>query len=644
MRRLSPGRSQWFRAIRLGVIVAWTGLLLAAPARGQVSPEEHKKHHPAAGQPGNLGGPMGAASVVGGMAGMGPMGALGAMCGMGAPAAKELYPSLMSLPELTPEKRAEVQRQAHERMQAGTALMSQGLDRLAKAAPANDYAAMQEATAQVREGLSLFDSGLAAHRALAEGKAPRDLALQWFKREMNLSAPPTGPEAPAGPFGLSWFHFFVMVVLVGFAVVMVWMYFHKMRRASELLARLTSGAPVVGATAGGAAVAPGATVVPPPAVAPPPDGSPAPLAVAGTGAGPATVVPTIPAPPRAGPWSGLLRVARIFEETPDVKTFRFTPPEGGPLPFSYLPGQFLSLTVRQDDKPVRRSYTIASSPTQRDYVEITVKRVEQGVVSGYLHDQLKEGDRLEVSAPFGSFTFTGREADSIVLIGGGVGITPLMTAVRYLTDHGWPQDIFLLYSCRTSRDFIFREELEYLQRRYANLHVVASMTRAAGTEWMGPTGRLTKELIAQNVPNIVARRVHLCGPPPMMEVVQGMLAELGVPKAQVKTESFTLARGKPEPERQALETKPAVTATVTFAKSRKSAPLPPDRTVLEVAEGIGVEIPNICRVGVCGACKTKLLSGSVTMAVQDALTPEDKAKGLVLACQAKSTVPISVEA
>jgi ferredoxin len=130
----------------------------------------------------------------------------------------------------------------------------------------------------------------------------------------------------------------------------------------------------------------------------------------------------------------------------------------------------------------------------------------------------------------------------------------------------------------------------------------------------------------------------------MMEAVQRILAELGVPKEQVKTESFTQARGQPEPERHAAETKPAVTATVTFAKSGKSTPLPPDRTVLEVAEGIGVEIPNVCRVGVCGVCKTKLLSGSVTMAVQDALTPEDKAKNLILACQAKSTVPISVEA
>jgi ferredoxin-NADP reductase len=628
------------RLCGLGVIAVWIGLALASPSYAQVSPEEHKKHHPGAGKAGPPPGVPGGPGMMGGKDGMDGM-----MGGMGSNPPKEQYPSLMDLPELSPEKRAEVQQQAHERMKAGAALMSQGLDKLSNAAAGDDYAAMQEATAQVREGLALFESGLAAHRALAEGKAPRDIALQWFKREMNLSAPPTSAEAPHGPFGLSWFHFFVMAVLLGFAAVMIWMYFHKMRRATELLKRLTSSAPAAGAAVGGAIAASQAGALPP--LPPAPTTNSGAVAASVAGAEPTRTLPWPPPDGKPGPWSGQLRVARIFGETPDVKTFRLTASGDGPLPFTYLPGQFLSLTVRpggKDSQPVRRSYTIASSPTQRDYVEISVKRIEQGIVSGYLHDRVGEGDLLEVAAPFGSFTFTGREADSIVLIGGGVGITPLMTVIRYLTDHAWPKDIFLLYSCRTSRDFIFREELEYLQRRYANLHVVASMTRAAGTEWMGPTGRLTKELIAQNVPNIAARRVHLCGPPSMMEAIKAILSELGVPSEQVKTESFTLARGKPEPEPQVLETKPAPAATVAFARSGKSAPLPPDRTVLEVAEAIGVEIPNLWRAGVCGVCKTKLLAGSVTMAVQDALTPEDKAKGLVLACQAKSTGNVTFEA
>ncbi|MFX6994791.1 FAD-binding oxidoreductase, partial [Acinetobacter baumannii] len=85
-----------------------------------------------------------------------------------------------------------------------------------------------------------------------------------------------------------------------------------------------------------------------------------------------------------------------------------------------------------DGKTVRRSYTIASSAAQTAYVETTIKREDGGVFSDYMHDKIKEGDLLDVMAPSGAFTFSGKEADSVVLIGGGVGITPLMAAIRYL--------------------------------------------------------------------------------------------------------------------------------------------------------------------------------------------------------------------
>lgn len=86
---------------------------------------------------------------------------------------------------------------------------------------------------------------------------------------------------------------------------------------------------------------------------------------------------------------------------------------------------------------VRRGYTIASSPTQRDYIEITVKHAPEGVVSGYLHSEIHEGGLLDLSGPLGSFVFTGRECKCIVLIAGGVGITPLMSVLRYLLDRSW---------------------------------------------------------------------------------------------------------------------------------------------------------------------------------------------------------------
>ncbi|MBL8879201.1 MAG: 2Fe-2S iron-sulfur cluster binding domain-containing protein [Phycisphaerales bacterium] len=601
--------------------------LTALGSRGllaQVSPEEHARHHPqqaATTQPG---------AGQGMMEGMGEM-----MRGMGAPPRKELYPSLMELPELSPEKRDELQRTAHEQMKSGADLMAQGLDRLVQTAPTTDFAMMQTALVQVREGLAQFDSGLAAHRALAEGRSRQRVALDWFKSQMNLTAPPSHMER-AGPLGLSWSHLFVMTLLIAFALVMIAMYFFKMRRASELLQRLIGPAAPVPAVA--LARSSSITAAPPPTskvVAKQP--APAPGGTAAAQLEPAATA-----------WGGSLRVANVFAETPSVKTFRLVNPAGGSIPFTFLPGQFLTLAVALAGKTVKRSYTMASSAAQRDNVEITVKREDKGVVSRYLHDRVAAGDLLQISAPSGYFTFTGAEADSVVLVGGGVGITPLMSIVRALTDRGWNKDIYLLYACRTTQDFVFREELERLQRRHANLHVVATMTRAEGTVWMGAKGRLTRELIVESVPDIAKRRVHLCGPPPMMDAMRAILLEAGVPGDQIKTEAFGPAERKeirqPAVQAKMVEAAPETTATVTFTISAKAAPLPLETTVLEAAEHVGVSIDNSCRAGTCGTCKVKLLKGSVTMAIEDALTPEEKTRGIILACQAKSNRNIEVEA
>jgi ferredoxin-NADP reductase len=330
-------------------------------------------------------------------------------------------------------------------------------------------------------------------------------------------------------------------------------------------------------------------------------------------------------------------------------------PVGGELPFNFLPGQFLTVTILADGKPVKRSYTIASSPTQHDYAELTVKHEEGGVVSGYFHSHVNEGDLLQCSGPAGSFIFTGRECKCILLIGGGVGVTPLMGVLRFLLDRSWSGDIFLLYACRTPADIIFREELDYLQRRHKNLRVVVTISRAEGTDWKGPTGRITKELITESVPDLPTRYVHICGPVPMMEATKQVLADLGVPRERIKVEAFGPAAGKVErmPTPQALgpadggaeiATLAVSLPTVTFSKSDKSAPLPPDNVILEVAEENGVDIDYSCRVGTCGVCRIKMTSGDVTMEVEDGLEPGDMENGIILACMAKSTGNVSVEA
>lgn len=167
------------------------------------------------------------------------MGEMEQMMERAATPPKELYPTLMDLPELSPERRVEVERLAHERMENGRAMMSAAFDRLTRASRREDYTVMQEASAQLREALAQYESGLAAHRALAEGKAPRNIALLWFKREMNLT--PSEMEPETSLFGLPsrWFHYFVIGILSFFVGAMVLMYFHKMRRAEKLLVQLT---------------------------------------------------------------------------------------------------------------------------------------------------------------------------------------------------------------------------------------------------------------------------------------------------------------------------------------------------------------------------------------------------------------------
>ena len=218
----------------LSAIATACALLFASQTFAQ-SPEEHASHHPGAAGAGAMPA-VGGSPAPGGMGGM--MEGMGEMMkGMhGVPPPKELYPTLMALPELTPEQRKVVDAQAGERMHAGSVLMGHALDSLNTGTQSGDYAAMQEAATRLREGIAQMESGIAARRALAEGRAPREVALAWFKREMNLSLG-TAPVAQQGS-GVTVFHLFTMALLVAFALAMVAMYFFKMRRAAALFGRI----------------------------------------------------------------------------------------------------------------------------------------------------------------------------------------------------------------------------------------------------------------------------------------------------------------------------------------------------------------------------------------------------------------------
>ena len=357
------------------------------------------------------------------------------------------------------------------------------------------------------------------------------------------------------------------------------------------------------------------------------------------------VPPQKAAPPVIANWLGQLRVGGIVTEAPGVKTFRLVSSSGGDLPFTFVPGQFLNVAFGIGGARMNRSYSISSSPTQREYVELTIKREPRGAVSRHIVDLLKVGDLIEAGGPVGKFTFDGTEAESIVLISAGVGITPMVSITRYLTERSWPGDIFFIYTCRTPADFIFADEVAALQQRNPKLHVAITSTKAEGTDWKGPRGRLTKELLTQTIPDLASRRIHICGPPPMMEATKALLAELGVPPDQVKSELFGAT--KPAPAAAGTTAKPTALATgptVTFSKNNKAAKIKDGQTVLELSEELSIGIQNSCRVGTCGLCKVKMTSGEVTMAVEDSLDADEKSNGIILACQAIPKGDIAVEA
>ncbi|WP_246736284.1 2Fe-2S iron-sulfur cluster-binding protein [Enterovirga aerilata] len=550
---------------------------------------------------------------------------------------RQFYPNLMAMPDVAGEQRKTLEREAHARMTSGLPLLVRGADEATRSYSERDLLGMNGAASTIRQGLSLFESGATAHRALAAGAAPRTVALDWYKSETGL---PLAQATSAGStfFGPSASHLTLMVGLALAAATLLAIQYLRTRRVQALFSRAGQASPP-------ASIARTAT-----SAGPLPVSLPAPPQLPRD-----TVVPPREAAPRRA-WTGALKVAQVVRETPSIKTFRLVEPSGAWLPFDYLPGQFMNVEVQGvGEKPLRRAYTIASSPTRRACAELTVKREAQGKVSQFLHDAVKVGDLLNVSAPYGAFTFTGLEDSGLVLLGGGVGITPLMSVLRYLTDRSWPGEIHFLYSARSTDEFPFRDELAYLQRRHPNLHVLATMTRSEGTAWMGPEGQLTKELIAATVPDIASRRIHVCGPPAMMSAMKDALRALGVPDRQVHTEAFgpaslpvgTLPPAPPTPVESARlgaaapARAPAAEAVVapgaiTFARSGKATSLAADETVLDAAERAGVDIPWSCRVGVCGTCKVPLRQGSVSMEVEDGLSPEDKAAGYILACQAKA--------
>jgi len=233
-----------------------------------------------------------------------------------------------------------------------------------------------------------------------------------------------------------------------------------------------------------------------------------------------------------------MRIVERVAETPEVVTLSLVADGAEPIPFEFLPGQFVTIHLDAHGRDVRRAYSISSSPTRRRAIDLTIKLEARGLASPFLVRKLQVGDEIDVEGPFGKFALADEEASAVAFIAGGVGVAPFRSMIRFLFDRGRQGAIDLVYSCRRPEEIVFRKEFEELARAASNFRFHTTITRATPEEWPSRRGRIAREMLESCVPDLARRRCFVCGPGPMVRSVRAMLVELGLPKTSIVVESF----------------------------------------------------------------------------------------------------------
>jgi ferredoxin-NADP reductase/MOSC domain-containing protein YiiM len=320
-----------------------------------------------------------------------------------------------------------------------------------------------------------------------------------------------------------------------------------------------------------------------------------------------------PAPP-AWPDFRAFEVREKVRESEGVVSLYLRPRDGEPLP-AYKPGQFLTLRVPapNGDTPPVRSYSLSDSPKEDAY-RVTIKRVAGGA-SAFLHDDVQVGDVVEAKAPAGLFTIDPAENyRPVVLIGAGIGITPILAMLNSIVEQGRERETWVFYGVRDHRDELAQRHLDELASRHPFIrpHVCYSRPAHENGRPLGRfhhAGRITVELLQKLLPASYYD-YYLCGPGAMMQSLAEGLRAWGVPDDRIHSEAFGPASIKAAAEPSSRRD---VSLEVTFARSDVATVWTrPDSPLLELAEDSGISIPFGCRAGSCGTCVTKLVSGDVS--------------------------------
>jgi len=353
-----------------------------------------------------------------------------------------------------------------------------------------------------------------------------------------------------------------------------------------------------------------------------------------------------------------LKIKQVIRETADAVTLEFEVPTDLQAIFSYQQGQYITLRMEYKGQELRRSYSMSSSPLEQR-LAVTVKKVVDGRMSGYLNDSVKEGDALEVAAPDGRFynTLHPEKRRTYYLFGAGSGITPLMSILKTILEGEPMSSVFLLYGSRNEESIIFRDELDRLTERYDGQllveHILSQPRKEGGgglfgmfkkstTNWLGKTGRIAPKAANEFLDENMARgpeddcEYYVCGPGNMADDVKAALVSRGIPVKQIHTEHFVNANHVPGDIADAGPAAAGGKRIIVHLKGERiELPIPEGATILDVLVKEKFDPPYSCTAGACSTCMAKVISGKVKMDVCYALDEDEVKDGYILTCQSK---------
>lgn len=365
-----------------------------------------------------------------------------------------------------------------------------------------------------------------------------------------------------------------------------------------------------------------------------------------TGASAATAAGTALQVPRRRLRFHPLAVTAVERLTADAVEVVFAVPAELTEEYDYLPGQHVAVRHEHDGTEIRRSYSLCAAPGNGE-LHIAVKTEPGGIYSTYANTMLAIGDVVDVMTPQGSFTSRlAAESDAhVAAVAAGSGITPVMALAAGLLASSARSTFTLVYSSRSAEQVMFVDALADLKDRYPSRFVVHHVLSREQRQSPIHSGRLEAErleiVLDKLLPPVTVDEWFLCGPVDLVQSVRSALVSRGTDPALVHVELFATGdevRGLRTPiETRATGPQVEITVTLDGRTSCITTPQGSGERILDAALRSRSDVPFACAGGVCGTCRAKLRSGTVEMASNYALEPEELAAGYILTCQAEPT-------